>query len=274
AGRRGGGRGRGRGGKRGGPTTPTGGRRAAGPIAAAVLLGCLAATEAPAREPGEVSFAPGPDLSVPGAPGRPLADPPRPAPREHFRVIWFDPKTLLPGMSGAVARELGAVFATIGVNVGWQEGGLYGEGSVPEVPVIVLREDPRKSRAGANIMGLVIRDQAPTRAVWVFLDPLLRNLGILPVGRPLGDDEKEQVSRALARGVAHEAVHAIAPDEPHTRAGLMRHSLDRAFLLGRRAALEPACASAFLLELDLRREAARGAAARNLLESAPIAAAR
>src|SRR5262245_10595093 len=59
----GGGRGRGRGGKMGGATTHTGGRRAARPIAAAVLLGCLAATEAPAREPGEVSFAPGPDLS-------------------------------------------------------------------------------------------------------------------------------------------------------------------------------------------------------------------
>jgi hypothetical protein len=243
-------------------------------VAAAVLLSSLAAAEAPAREPGEVSFAPGPDLSVPGAPGRPLADPPRPAPREHFRIVWYDPKTLLPGLGEGVSREVGAVFGTIGVNVGWQEGGLYGEAPVPEVPVILLREDPRRSRARANIMGLVIRDQVPTRAVWVFLEPLLRNLGIAPLWRPLGDDEKAEVSRALARVVAHEAVHAIAPDEPHTRAGLMRHSLDRAFLLGRRAALEPACASAFLLELDLRREAARHTAARNLLETAPIAAAR
>src|SRR5262249_52664515 len=264
----------GRGGKMGGATTHTGERRAAGRVALCLLLSGLAAAEAWAREPGEVSFAPGPDLSVPGAPGRPLADPPRPAPRAHFRVIWFDPNTLLPGMGGGVARELGAVFETIGVKVGWQKGGLYGEAPVPEVPVILLREDPRRSRARANIMGLVIRDQAPTRAVWVFLEPLLCNLGIAPVGRPLGDAERQRVWRALAGVVAQEAVHAIAPDEPHPRAGLMRHSLDRAFLLGRRAALEPACASAFLLELDLRREAARRAAGRALLESAPIAAAR
>src|SRR5262245_29771198 len=108
--------GRGRGGKMGGATTHTGERRAAGRVALCLLLSGLAAAEAWAREPGEVSFAPGPDLSVPGAPGRPLADPPRPAPREHFRVIWFDPNTLLPGMGGGVARELRAVFETIGVN--------------------------------------------------------------------------------------------------------------------------------------------------------------
>jgi len=246
---------------------------AGGPlVVAAALVSIGLAAAASAREPGEVSFAPAPDLSVPGAPGRGLPDAVRPAPREHFRIVWYDPKELLPAMAADVAREVSAVFAAIGVNVGWQDGGLYGEAPVPEVPVIVLREDPRKSRLGENIMGLVIRDQAPTRAVWVFVDPILRNLRISPPGRPLADSEKLQVSRALARVMAHEAVHAIVPEEPHTRGGLMRHSLDRAFLLGRRAALDPACASAFLLQLDLRAEEARRSAARNFFEALPAAA--
>jgi hypothetical protein len=59
----------------------------------------------------------------------------------------------------------------------------------------------------------------------------------------------EEVARALARVAAHEIVHAIAPDVPHAAHGLMRHSLDRSFLVGSRATIDPRCAAAFRARL-------------------------
>jgi hypothetical protein len=186
--------------------------------------------------------------------------------------VWYDPTGLLPGSGADVAREVGGILGKIGVNVGWQEGGSYGAAGVPEVPVILLREDPRRSRMRENIMGLVIRNQEPTRAVWVFLGPLVRNLGRPVAALPPDAQDAPLVARAVARVVVHEAVHAVAPDEPHTPDGLMRHALDGAFLLGRRAALDPRCASAFLLRLDLLADEVKASAARGKpLPGAPVA---
>jgi hypothetical protein len=220
----------------------------------------LAVSSVSAREPAEVVFAPGPDVSIPGAPGRALPEPARPRIREHLRIVWYDPNRLLPGTGGEVWQEVGSIFNAIGVNVGWQVGGFYGDAGLPEVPVILLQQDPRRSRARANIMGLVMRNQEPTRAVWVFLGPVRRNLGLPDDARPSDLQEERLVARAVARIVVHEAVHAIAPDEPHSRNGLMRHALDRAFLLGRRPALDARCASGFLLQLDLAAEATKTSA--------------
>jgi len=233
----------------------------------------LVASALHAGEPAEVLFAPGPDLSIPGPPGHPLPELTRPSVREHLRMVWYDPNHLLAATSGEVLHEVGSIFSGIGVNVGWQVEGLYGDADVPEVPVILLREDPRRSRARESIMGLVIRNQEPTRAVWVFLGPLRRNLGLPDDTRPVGLQVEKQMARAVARVVVHEAVHAIVPDEPHSGQGLMRHALDRAFLLGRRPAIDARCAGAFLLQLDLMADAAKAPArGRKSLPTPPVAA--
>ena len=56
-----------------------------------------------------------------------------------------------------------------------------------------------------------------------------------------------------ARVVAHEVIHAIAPDEPHARNGLMRHAMNRTFLLSDKAPLDGRCARAFLAGLAARK---------------------
>jgi hypothetical protein len=99
-------------------------------------------------------------------------------------------------------------------------------------------------------MGLVMRDQLPTRAVWVFLSSVRWTLGHPAPERPLTSREAWEVGLALARVVAHEVVHAIAPDAPHSHGGLMNHSLNRAFLLGPRSPLTGPCARAFLDQLQ------------------------
>jgi hypothetical protein len=165
-------------------------------------------------------------------------------------LFWFDPTRLLPDGFETVRQEVASIFRDIGVDVRWTIGGLgttYGGGDGPEVPVILLPRDPAPARQGQRIMGLVIRNQEPNRAVWVFADTVRWTLGFDVRGRrEPGPLDAQETALAVARVVAHEVVHALAPDEPHSRRGLMSHSLNRQFLLGHRAAVEPRCAAAFL----------------------------
>jgi hypothetical protein len=193
----------------------------------------------------------------------------RPAPElapttPAVRLLWFDPQGLLPEGKEIVSAEVRAIFREIGVEIEWREGGTMGvEGpAVPEVPVIVLPEDPLPSRRGRQVMGLVMRDQEPNRTVWLFLNSVRRTLGQdTRIERPRRLEDKRDLAMALSRVLAHEVVHAISPDEPHARRGLMRHALGRDFLLGARASLDPSCATAFRTSLAERQATPPPAAA-------------
>ena len=168
---------------------------------------------------------------------------PRPA---DLALVFFDPTSALPQGLDGLATEVQAVFRGLGVEASWRVGGTFGESEMPEVPVILLPRDPLVSRRG--VMGLVIRDQQPLRAVWVFRDAVRDTLGARPEDRgaagPLLD-------RALARVAAHEVVHAVAPDAPHAPKGLMRHALSRQFLTGAKAPIDSRCAASFVARLSL-----------------------
>jgi hypothetical protein len=180
-----------------------------------------------------------------------------PTGRVDLEIVWFDPHGLMRHGVDRLADDVRAVFRTIGVEVAFSRGGLYGDGLVPQVPVILLPEDTVPNRPGPPVMGLVRRDDSPSRAVWVFHDAVRRVLR--QPRRARGDTAPSPwdgaFARAVARVVAHEVVHAVAPDEPHADTGLMRHALGRELLLAKRAPLDPRCASVFVTEL--RREALR-----------------
>lgn len=166
-------------------------------------------------------------------------------------LLWFDPGTALPGGFATARPEVTSIFRGIGVDVRWTLGGLgttYGGASLPEVPVILLPDDPSPARSSRHVMGLVIKEPSPTRAVWIFLRNVRWTLGH-DLHRPAGQREIRELARAVARVVAHEVIHAIAPEEPHSRKGLMSHSLNRSHLLAREATLDAQCAAAFLTRL-------------------------
>jgi hypothetical protein len=185
-----------------------------------------------------------------------------------LQLLWFDPAHSLPPLTtDALANEVRRIFRTLGVDVGFRVApadATYGDDSpVPEIPVILLRDDPIVARRASRVLGLVLRNQEPSRAVWAFLENVRWALGHdrdreLPAAtRELG------LGLALGRVVAHEVIHALAPEEPHTRNGLMGHSMSRAFLLGNGAPLDPRCGRAFL----------SGLAARSVRAQEPAAAA-
>ena len=95
-------------------------------------------------------------------------------------------------------------------------------------------------------MGLVLRGPKPTRVAWVFVNNVRAALGHDSVRTRPNLVGAPDLVRAVARVAAHEVVHAIAPDEPHARDGLMSQALSRHFLLGARAPIDPRCASVFL----------------------------
>jgi hypothetical protein len=206
---------------------------------------------------------PGPGLFFePGGP-RTHADPAEDLPRpSDLALVWFDPRGLLPRGFEALGAEVRGIFRGLGVEVSWRVGGSYGQSEIPEVPVILLPQDPARRRREQRIMGLVIAEQEPQRAVWVFLANVCFALGLPPPDRTPEPTLEGPLARALARVAAHEIVHAIAPEAPHARQGLMRHALDRRFLLGERALIDPACAASFTTQLseEWRRRRARESA--------------
>jgi hypothetical protein len=176
------------------------------------------------------------------------------APREPaLQLLWFDPSQALPvAATNALADEVREIFRSLGVEVAFRVADAdttYGEGPVPEVPIILLKDDPIVSRRPTRVLGLVVRHQEPRRAVWAFLENVRWTLSHDQGRRLPAMGHDTALGRALGRVVAHEVIHSIAPDEPHSKNGLMGHSMNRAFLLSDDPPLDARCGRAFLAAL-------------------------
>ncbi len=109
------------------------------------------------------------------------------------------------------------------------------------VSVSLLRKGDReivKSGSGRldlefpEVMGAFITDGSPGRAVYIFFRNVMRGVGLNPdAGRLPTQRERRQLRQGLARVVAHEVVHALAPSQPHAPRGLMCRKLNRSLLL-------------------------------------------
>ena len=172
-------------------------------------------------------------------------------------LVLYDPRGALPSGAEVMAREVEAIFAGLGVNVGWRKGGsgiTFGDGPVPEMAVVLMPGDPRWERKEDHVMGHVLRRQTPNRAMWLFVSNVRWTLGFRPQARKgAPPSEWREVGVALGRVVAHELIHAVAPEEPHAEDGLMRHSLDGRGLRAKDVTIDARCARAFLAGLAARR---------------------
>jgi hypothetical protein len=194
--------------------------------------------------PEEVSSLPEPSATLPS--------PPEAESPAGLRLFWFDPNGLAPFVFEPTSREVSRIFRDVGVSLRWERGDFdttLGQGPL-DIPVILLPADPMAKRASRRVMGLVPRQSSGPRAVWVFLSSVRWTLGHDPRASRITTRQANELGLALARVVAHEVVHAIVPDEPHTNSGLMHHSMDRSFLLGMKAPIGPDCGRAFVRSLD------------------------
>lgn len=171
-----------------------------------------------------------------------------PAPR--LRLVWIDVLDSAPFAFRSAARETSAILADAGVETAWTLGDASTVTSSDELKIVLMAGTTNGAHLPEHVMGGTRRG-AQSHTTWVYLSNVLWALGLKEKGvHRLTVQEEEQVARALGRVVAHEIVHAVAPDLPHSAHGLMAGKLGRAYLLQPFAALSRAEQTAFRAALD------------------------
>jgi hypothetical protein len=152
-------------------------------------------------------------------------------------VTWHDPAHALPFDPDRLAAELAGVLQGAGVALSWQAARPDTVTTGPGLRVVLL---PAGRGLRPGVMGTVPRRSA-SRTAWVSLANVERTLGL---DAPLAPRADRELSRALARVIAHELVHLVAPELPHSRGGLMAPRLGRGFLTAPGMRLAPAVVAA------------------------------
>jgi hypothetical protein len=188
------------------------------------------------------------------APERATPTPRLAAEAPELTLVLFDLARAISGMHGVLRAEVESVFAPTGIAIEYREGelgttlgadGRQGR----ELAVIVLPDAPAPLR-GRSILGLVPGNGGSTpAAIWAFAQPTRATLRLPERAEPDAAD-RALLARALGRVVAHEVVHALAPQLPHSVGGLMRHSLNREDLLGPLPAVSEGSLRAIRLSLS------------------------
>jgi len=164
-----------------------------------------------------------------------------PTPRT-VRLAWFDPGDAVPGAFGSIEDETAAIFQGMGLSTHWRRAADGDLARMDEVSVIVVAYGAR-AIPGREI---VVMGSTPTadrnhRAVWIHAPNVLAVLGLPARATPssLTPRERSQFTRALARVIVHEVIHAVAPEVPHG-GGLMCGQLNAKQLTADLVEIEPA----------------------------------
>jgi hypothetical protein len=182
-------------------------------------------------------------------------------PARKLVLVWYDAYQMAPQSFEILSQEVDQVFYPLGVAVEWKlgrqganSGPSAGNAAFGEIMVILLPTDPVGWGLGKDVMGVVMGEEVPRRAIYLFYPAVARTLGYQPKGeRSIQPKWIRDVGRALGRVVSHELVHALAPEQPHAADGLMSCQLRRPQLIAPRSALDPESAAVFLAELDRAR---------------------
>ncbi len=163
-----------------------------------------------------------------------------------LHLAFFNGAGLSATVESTLKQEAREIFAGAGVRLEWiAPASLTAEGQGYALKVIMLDLEPARWNVSPNAMGAVLGRRSPATAVYLFAPVIRRTLD--PSGRrPL---PASWLGRAFGKVLVHELVHALAPDLPHARSGLMAASQHRNTLqaIGRR--LDPASVAALRREL-------------------------
>lgn len=145
----------------------------------------------------------------------------------RLTIQWSDPEGQFPFALDELAAEARSLFRPLGIELTWA---LSGTAITRDhVQVVLLAADRSGGRMGTHTMACVQGGPRFQPATWILVPRVRAALGLPPEQTLPG--EGPLLSRALARVMAHELVHLIAPDLPHAPAGLMNATLGRDFLL-------------------------------------------
>lgn len=168
---------------------------------------------------------------------------PRPVGRADLKAVGVDLASLAPLTLSAMRREVDLVLRPAGLALAWRESGPLGESGADELRVVFLRSTGLGAHRGTGTLGSTAR-RGPAPVTWVYVPNVALALGLEPDAVSGSFEAQRLVGVALGRVVAHEVVHAVAPEVEHASAGVMRPKLHAFQLVTGRPALEADCAEA------------------------------
>jgi hypothetical protein len=152
----------------------------------------------------------------------------------RLTVTLCDYYKLLPHGFDSMAKEVGGIFYEIGVETRFRR--FSEEESEPEPEglhiLVTLMPNMASDWGAAEQITAVSLVKGGKGSVYIFMPKLFDTLGwSWSPNRTRSSRQNVELARALGRIVAHELVHAIAPDAPHTEEGLMCAWLNHKSLL-------------------------------------------
>ena len=172
-----------------------------------------------------------------------------PEDRDASDVVWNPPTLhlllndsygLYPAIAfDAMRREVEDIFAHNGLSIRVhlaKPGQVLTEFPKPRVNAILVPAEAELWNLGKNAMAAAIGERGKSRSIFVFHPVLLRTLGLRDEIRSPG--QQSDLARGLARVLAHELVHVLAPERGHAESGLMARQLTRLVLLRRDIVLD------------------------------------
>ena len=161
----------------------------------------------------------------------------------------YDPYGLLqPRVRRLAEAEVIRAFGRAGAPV------RFTPGDPEAIPAIIYRELPSRWKVDPEAIGVAVGERGGGRSVFLSFGAAVRALG----NRAGARLPRTRIGVAVGRVLAHELVHAIAPECPHTRTGLMAARLDRRLLTAPGVGFDP-LASRYLRRAWAASELAAGA---------------
>ena len=161
------------------------------------------------------------------------------APAPAARLVWLDPASAAFGTEGMVRPEVTRLLRAMGVTASWRRGEPQELARPGELRVIFLDRATQREH-GVPVLGATPSSFQGERFVWVHVPSVRAAAGVAGQrsGASLDLHSARRLGLALARVIAHEAVHALVPQLPHGR-GLMSARLDRGMLTAATIAIDP-----------------------------------
>jgi len=156
-----------------------------------------------------------------------------PEPAGTLTLVWHDSAHVFPAVGlDRLGDEMEALFRENGLSVIFHVASDYEDLlKIPEprVNTVVLPGDDFRFGLPPNTMAAAHGERGEKYTIFVFYPGVLRTLG--HHDSQVSPRHVAELSRALARIVAHEVVHVLAPERGHADSGLMSGQLTREALL-------------------------------------------
>lgn len=172
----------------------------------------------------------------------------RPSRLPRLELVLFDRTRLSQDVRYRLEQETAAILSELGAEAVWLEPvpdrRLWAPGT--EIQILLSSSRPQVWGYEATVMGGVLpTHQQPRRQIVVFparVAEVLRRPGRYR-DRSSGSP---RLAVGLGRVIAHEIVHAVAPEHSHASKGIMRGRHDSASLLEPETSMDSFCAAALL----------------------------